>query len=205
MAVLVGVDDFFGLTDPCFDTRSWGGGQLSEFDGPWMVLDDGAYLNQKQEQDLLSALQPDASSASIAFEAFSVLLHTCRERVSDTAMDDDIPSVLDDRSYSTQPIAKAISGDKTCVPSPSSSSSSSSSELIAEFMRLKLADRRKRNRESSSRCYYKRKRRVAGIKEALEDARRRASFLSSRKEQLAQENEKMKKKIAALHSSTSSS
>lgn len=204
MAAPAAVDDLFGVTDPCFDAHNWSGSPENEFDGPWMVLDDSAFINPKQELDLFTAFQPDTTSTSLAFEMFSSLLHIYRERVSDLQPSEDIPNVLDDCSYSTHAQTNLPSESHNRIPSPTPPPSSPS-ELVDDLMKLKIADRRRRNRESSSRCYYKRKRRVAGIKEALEAARRRASILAARKEALTKENEDLKKKITAINDSLNSS
>lgn len=198
MSVLMGANDYFGLTDPFAEPKAFEPCSGSQLDHQWMVLDDYASLNHSK-QDLLSALQPDCTPSAFAFENFTAFLHTCKERAVDSVSENGgIPNVLD-RCASLRPImSKTVPGEDSGVSSESSQELSSPTARLDEFLRHKLADRRRRNRESSSRCYYKRKRRIAAVKEALEMSSRRVTFLSSRKEQLKKENEMLKKKIAAL-------
>lgn len=194
MALLSDFEGFFGLDSAFADASIWGLHPSKEFDDKWMVLDDGQELPNGEELDLLSAVQPDSAPGTVAFNSLSLFLDTSHEGVgSSKSLLADVPNVLDDRDGGE----KEHSGDSASSASADSIASASSKSLMDEFLRLKLADRRRRNRESSSRCYYKRKRRVAAVKENLKEARHRAFLLSSRRQQLIDENAWLRKRIAS--------
>lgn len=65
----------------------------------------------------------------------------------------------------------------------------------AEFCEKKLAERRRRNREASSRSYYRRKQRTQQVQNDLSALRARANVLFKKELKLRQENQRLRKQV----------
>lgn len=71
-------------------------------------------------------------------------------------------------------------------------------QLSAQAQIDKVAERRRRNRESSSRCYYNRKRIIEGLDKQITTEKQKLTSLYDRALELRHENARLKKDVVLM-------
>lgn len=167
---------------------NWGTCPENEEIQQWMLITSGEKIEEREQHWDSGASQVDCASSINPPTAFSDFMSSAEVRMdlSTAFMEDTLNEFLKDKREEKSPAREETA--------PSASSQKS---IMEEYRQAKIADRRKRNRESSARCYYRRKRKEATLKAEWDRYRHRVLLLQCRRNELLRENSLLKMTVAA--------
>lgn len=182
------------LTESCQSPESspdvnWGACPDKDEIQQWMLFTSGEKIELHDEQESLSPSPMDSSSLLPSLPAGT-------DFFSSSELQMDLPSAF--KEDSMDEFLHPTSADSSSPPKEDNITACSPSPrvMMEEYRQAKIADRRKRNRESSARCYYRRKRKEAVLKAEWDRYRHRVLLLQYRRNELLRENALLRMKVA---------